>query len=153
MRRTLVICADIFDSSVTQQSDDDAATTLRLEAIRLYDIASELAPLLAEAHAGAAELRLDMGRRALMNSPAGSAEAVAALELLQRSVQGFRASAQLDPEQRGVYIYNTARAYALLGNNAACMEALAELKAQKEEALLANMAGDSDFDRCRHLLT
>ena len=78
---------------------------------------------LAEAHAGAAELRLDMGRRALMNSPAGSAEAVAALELLQRSVQGFRASAQLDPEQRGVYIYNTVRAYALLGNNAACMEA------------------------------
>ena len=65
---------------------------------------------------------------------------------------------ELEPEESGVHIYNAACAAALLEDATACVEALAELRAQRAAggavaaeaaSLLADMAQDSDFDHVK----
>ena len=160
----LVMCGDLLEMCAGQHTEPAAAREARAAALHMFQCATELAPI-ADAHASAAELMLDEGRAALARaSTAGSAdasaaEAAAGADLLRRSTAGFRMSAQLEPEDNGVHIYNVACAAALLGDDAACVQALAELRAQRAAGgsvaadaagLLADMARDSDFERVQH---
>jgi hypothetical protein len=160
----LVMCGDLLEMCAGQHEEPAAAREVRAAALHMFQCATELAPI-ADAHASAAELMLDEGRAALARaSSAGSAdasaaEAAAGADLLRRSAAGFRMSAQLEPEDNGVHIYNAACAAALLRDDAACVQALAELRAQRAAGgsvaadaagLLADMAQDSDFERVQH---
>jgi len=143
----LVVCGDICEMGGNLK-----------EAMQLYERAVGMGPI-ADGFAGMAELLLDEGRMQLSGANESSATS-GAVEILRRSSEASQKAAQLDPRQKGCYIYNVACATALVNDQNLCSGALGELQAMRllggevgAEAtkLLTDMAHDADFDRVRDM--